>query len=402
MKPHWKLPGLAIVVAAITASALFAAAAEPQFSDVFIAGKDPFKSIRIPSVVVTKPGTVLAFAEGRSQNTDQANNKIILKRSTDGGKTWGSLQMIADDGKNCLNNPCAVVDEKSGRVIVMFQSYPFGFSERDGKILPGLDGPAIVRNYVIHSDDDGVTWSPIEDVTRTTKHAERVTILASGPGIGIQLKHGLHAGRILIPFNEGPFGHWNVLAVFSDDGGDHWQLGEPAPGCNVTNAAGKKISLVNEVQMVELSDGSVMLNSRKWGGKPVRKTAVSQDGGLTWSPITEEPALRDPGCMAAIFHAETTGGKSVLVYSGPDGTRRENGTVHLSRDDGKTWPVQKVLFPGSFAYSVLTQLSDGEMGCLFETDEADRMVFARFPLAWLTAAPEASRTDPVETNGATH
>ena len=362
---------------------------EPQFSDVFIAGKDQFPSIRIPSVVVTKKGTVLTFAEGRAVAADQANNKLILKRSLDGGKTWGALQIIADDGKNCLNNPCAVVDGKTGRVILMFQSYPFGFSERDGKIKPGFDGPGIVRNYVIHSDDDGVTWSKIEDVTRTAKHAGRVTIVASGPGIGIQLKHGTHAGRIIIPFNEGPFGHWNVLAVFSDDGGDHWRIGEPAPGGCVTNAAGKITSLVNEVQMVELSDGSVMLNSRKWGGKAVRKIATSQDGGVMWSSIQEEPALRDPGCMASIFSSTTKDGKSVLLYSGPDSTKRENGTIHLSRDDGQTWPVKKVLFPGSFAYSVLTQLPNGDLGCLFETDDTNRIVFARFQLAWLTDKTDA-------------
>ena len=372
----------------------------PQFSDVFIAGKDPFKSIRIPSVVVTQKGTVLAFAEGRAVATDQANNKLILKRSTDGGRTWGAMQIIAEDGINCLNNPCAVVDEHSGRVLVMFQSYPAGFSERDGKILPGLDGPAIVRNYLIHSEDDGVTWSRLEDVTRTTKHAERVTILASGPGIGIQLRHGAHAGRILIPFNEGPFGHWNVLAVYSDDGGQHWQLGEPAPGCNVTNAAGKSISLVNEVQMAELPDGAVMLNSRKWGGKAVRKTAVSRDGGATWSPIREEPALRDNGCMSAFFRwsfAEN-GAESALLFAHPDSRKRENGTVYLSRDDGQTWPVKKVLWPGSFAYSVLTRLPDGNVGCLFETDNADRIVFARFPLAWITDATDAPPTSGGETN----
>jgi sialidase-1 len=371
----------ATIAMALTASAC--AAAEPQFTDVFVAGKDQFPSIRIPSVVVTEKGAVLAFAEGRAVATDQANNKIILKRSTDGGKTWGALQVIADDGKNCLNNPCAVVDEKNGRVILMFQSYPFGFSERDGNILPGLDGPAIVRNYVIMSDDDGATWSKMVDVTRTTKHAERVTIFAGGPGIGIQLKRGAYAGRIIIPFNEGPFNRWNVLAVFSDDGGNNWKLGAPAPGCCVTNADGKIDSLVNEVQMVELSDGSVMLNSRKWGGKPLRKIATSHDGGMTWSPIAEEPALRDPGCMASTFSAESLDGKNVLIYSGPDSAKRENGTIHMSRDDGQTWPVQKVLFPGSFAYSVLTQLPNGDIGCLFETDGANRIVFARFPLAWL-------------------
>ena len=359
------------------------AAQPPEFSDVFVAGKDGFPAIRIPSLVVTKSGILLAIAEGRARpQADQANNKLILKRSTDGGKTWGALQIIADDGKNCLNNPCAVVDGKTGRVIVMFQSYPAGFSERAGNVLPGLDGSAIVRNYVIHSDDDGVTWSKLADVTRTTKHAERVTILASGPGLGLQLRHGAHAGRILIPFNEGPFGHWNVLAVFSDDGGENWRLGDPAPGGCITNASGKNISLVNEVQMVELAGGAVMLNSRKWGGNPFRKIAVSRDGGATWSEIKEETALRDPGCMASIFRVENKG-ENILLYSGPDSTKRENGTVRLSRDDGQTWPVKKVLCPGSFAYSVLTQLPNGDIGCLFETDGTDRMVFARFPLAWL-------------------
>ena len=388
MNPYRFLP-IKVALAALTLTLAARAAVElPQFAEVFTAGKDSFASIRIPSVVVTRAGTVLAFAEGRAVAADQANNKLILKRSADGGKTWGPLQIIADDGKNCLNNPCAVVVGQTGRIILMFQSYPFGFSERDGKIRPGLDGPAIVRNYVIHSDDDGRTWSPMADVTRTTKHAERVTILASGPGIGIQLRRGAHAGRILIPFNEGPFGHWNVLAVFSDDGGNHWHIGEPAPDCSITNAAGKNISLVNEVQMAELSDGSVMLNSRKWGGKPLRKIAVSKDAGVTWSSIQEEPSLRDPGCMASIFRLESKGG-NVLLYSGPDSTKRENGTVHLSRDDGQTWPVNKVLFPGSFAYSVLTQLPDGDIGCLFETDGTDRIVFARFPLGWLTHAEDS-------------
>ncbi|MEI6076328.1 MAG: sialidase family protein [Verrucomicrobiota bacterium] len=386
MNPYHFLP-IKIAFAALTLTLAARAAVEPpQFAEVFTAGKDSFASIRIPSVVVTRAGTVLAFAEGRAVAADQANNKLILKRSADGGRTWGPLQIIAADGKNCLNNPCAVVVGQTGRIILMFQSYPFGFSERDGKIQTGLDGPAIVRNYVIHSDDDGRTWSPMADVTRTTKRAEGVTILASGPGIGLQLQHGPHAGRILMPFNEGPFGRWHVLSVFSDDGGDHWQLGESAPGCCVTNSSGRIISLVNEVQMVELADGGVMLNSRKWGGQPLRKVAVSRDGGVTWSPITEAAALHDPGCMASIlrFTFATAGGRSRILYSGPDSTRREQGTVYLSYDEGGTWPVKKVLWPGSFAYSVLTRLPDGSIGCLCETESANRMVFARFTLEWLT------------------
>ncbi|MEI7731473.1 MAG: sialidase family protein [Verrucomicrobiota bacterium] len=361
-------------------------AAEPVFSDVFLAGKDTFKSIRIPSVVVTKKGTVLAMAEGRSAHADQANNKLILKRSSDGGCSWGALAIIADDGANCLNNPCAVVEAQTGRVLVMYQSYPANISERSGKLQPGLDGPSVVRNYVIHSDDDGVTWSKPMDVTRTTKHAQNVTILASGPGIGIQLHKGPQPGRLIIPFNEGPFGVWNVLSAFSDDRGATWQLGQSAPGCRVPNRKGGEVSLVNEVQMVELADGKVMLNSRKWGGKAVRKIAVSQDSGATWSKIEEEPALRDPGCMASIlrYSFPAVAEKSRILYSGPDSAKRENGTVYLSYDEAKTWPVKKVLWPASFAYSVLTRLPDGMIGCLFETDGANRLVFARFTLAWLT------------------
>jgi len=367
------------------ALALGAGAAEPpQFSDVLVAGRDGFPAVRIPSLVVAKTGALLAVCEGRAfAGADQANNKLMLKRSADGGRTWSAAQVIADDGANCLNNPCTVVDQSSGRIIVMFQSYPAGHHERDGTIKPGLEGPDIVRNYVVTSDD-GVKWSPLRDVTRTTKHAEGVTILASGPGIGIQLhRDARHAGRLLIPFNEGPFGRWNVLAVYSDDGGEHWRVGEPAPGSCVTNAEGKVSSLVNEVQMVELSDGSVMLNSRRWGGAPVRKVAFSRDGGATWSRIEEAPALRDPGCMAAIFRAEDRAGRGLLLYAGPDSDRRENGTLRLSYDDGKTWPVEKVLWPGSFAYSVFTRLPDGTLGCLFETDDTDRMAFARFSLEWL-------------------
>ena len=362
----------------------------PEFSDVFVAGKDTFKSIRIPSVLVTKAGTVLAIAEGRAAQADQANNKLILKRSSDGGRTWTPLQLIADDGANCLNNPCAVVEQASGRIIVMFQSYPAGFSERDGKIKTGLDGPGVVRNYVVVSDDDGAAWSKPEDVTRTTKHAERVTILASGPGLGIQLRHGPYQGRLIIPFNEGPFGQWNVLSVYSDDRGRTWELGELAPGCRVPNPKGGEISLVNEVQMVELADGRVLLNSRKWGGKAVRKTAASKDGGATWSQIEEVSALRDPGCMASIFRYTfpERGERSRILYSGPDSNSRDTGTVYLSYDEGQTWPVKKVLFPGSFAYSVLTALPDGSIGCLFETDGTDRLLFARFSLEWLTDGKE--------------
>jgi sialidase-1 len=224
------------------------------------------------------------------------------------------------------------------------------------------------------------------DVTRQTKRPEKVTTTASGPGIGIQLQRGSHAGRILFPFNEGPYGQWNIYAVFSDDKGQTWTLGEIAPGGVVETRDGRTASDVNEVQFVELKDGSIRANARRWAGTPFRKTCVSSDGGVTWSKVEEASELRDPSCMGSIcrYTDPADGAKNRILYSGPQSTKRENGTVFLSYDEGATWPVKRVLCEGPFAYSVLTKLPDGTIGCLYEADGMKRIVFARFTLDWLT------------------
>jgi sialidase-1 len=369
-------------------------AAEPRFSDVFVAGEAGFPAIRIPSVVVAKNGTVLAFAEGRSApHADQAANKIVLKRSADGGRTWGALAVIAADGANSLNNPTSVVESDNGRVWLMYQRIPAQLKESSRQTETGYEGTNIYRNFLIWSDDNGATWSQPLDVTRSTKRPTGATTVCSGPGIGIQLTRGPHRGRIIFPFNEGPFWQWNDYAVFSDDHGATWRYGENVPGAIITDAKDRPRSQVNEVQMVELADGSVRLNSRQFAGAKVRKTAVSHDGGATWSPVEGAPELRDPSCMGSIFRLTFPGDgeKSRILYSGPDSLKRENGTVHISYDEGETWPVKKVLYPGSFAYSVLTKLPDGTIGCLFETDGTDRMVFARFSLSWLEAGRKAEK-----------
>ena len=198
------------------------------------------------------------------------------------------------------------------------------------------------------------------------------------------MQKGQYKGRLIIPFNEGHFGKWYVLSVYSDDCGEKWKPGEPAPGSIITDEKNREISLVNEVQMVELSDDSVMLNSRKWGGRALRKIAISKDGGFTWSKITEDPALRDNGCMASIY-AYSYNGKYCIIFSHPDSVRRENGMITVSFDDGKTWQVKKVLYNGGFAYSVLTSLPDSTIGCLFEADNYKRIVFAKFSFQWLTS-----------------
>ena len=356
-----------------------AAEAAPTFVDVFTAGAEGFHTYRIPSLLSAADGTVLAFAEARVTQHDHAENKIVLKRSSDAGKTWSPLQVICEDGKNSLNNPCAVLVRETGRVLLIFQRFPQIVDEHTAQ--PGIDGDKICRNWLITSDDNGRSWSKPEDITATTKRPAGVTSLASGPGIGIQLRRGEHAGRILFPFNQGPYGKWKVYAVFSDDQGKTWSFGETAPD------APKGFG--NEVQFVELTEGSLRLNARAQGGNHRRQTAVSKNGGKTWSALADVPDLIEPICAASVlrFSDPADGKKGLLLYSGPDSDKkRADGTIWLSEDDGETWPQKKLLAGGPFAYSVLTRLPGDAVGCLFETGAIgpyEKIAFAVFTMSWL-------------------
>jgi len=357
------------------------AAQEPEFSDVFTPGKDGYPAIRIPSVVVTTKGSVLAFAEARKTLGDQSENKIVTKRSTDGGATWSALKLIHDDGANSLNNPTAVVEQQSGRVFLMYQRIPAHLKEASKGTATGLEGPDIYRNFLVTSDDDGVTWSKPLDVTTATKRPQRATTICSGPGAGIQLTRGAHAGRLIMPFNEGPFYQWQNFAVFSVDAGRTWAFGADAPGAMIGTR-----SQVNEAQMVELNDGGVRLDSRQFAGAKVRKTAVSRDGGATWTSVSDLADLRDPSCMAGVLRYSFDDGTGLgkILHTGPDSTKRDHGTVYLSVDDGATFPIKRELYAGGFAYSVPARLADGRVGVLFEADNYQRIAFARFGIEWLT------------------
>jgi arylsulfatase A-like enzyme len=354
-------------------------------TDVFVPAKDGYPHIRIPSLVTAKNGDLLAFAEGR-QGGDHSENDLILKRSDDGGRTWAKLQVVFERGKDVMVNPCPVVLD-SGRIVMMFQHFPAGYHARAmgtrvKQLEPGVKAGKISRTLVIYSDDHGKTWSKTRDVTVQTKRPAPVISTATGPGIGIQLQRGPHRGRIIMPTNEGWFDdakkrHFNVYACYSDDGGSTWAFGKPAP--NGSPGEG------NEVQMVELSDGSVMLNTRSNGGTKHRKIAISRDGGETWSPLKDENAHPESQCMGSILrYSWRDAGKSRLVFANP-GTQsgRQQGTVRISYDEGKTWPVAKLFYPGGYAYSCLTKTADGSIGLLYEVDGYKRIGFARIPISAL-------------------
>lgn len=346
---------------------------------VFRAGEDGYHTYRIPAVMVAPSGDVLAFCEGRSSRSDHAENDIVMKRSTDAGKTWSAMTVIAEDGDNCLNNPCVVTDRSTGRILLMFQRYPEAYDERT--VEPGVEGDKIVRTWLMHSDDNGATWSEPRDVTRNTKPAY-ATSVASGPGNGIQLRRGAFAGRILMPFNHGPYGDWKVYAALSDDGGKTWTYGLDA----VEGTPGH----ANEVQFVEVIPGFVRLNARSFGGAKLRKTTLSIDSGLSWTaPLTDVADLPDPSCMGStIRYSDPLDGEApILLYSGPNSTTdRVNGTIWASYDEGQTWGNAIQVHDGHFAYSHLVRLPDDRVGCLYETGDAhpyERIVFARMSPDWL-------------------
>ena len=363
-----------------------AGTSQPMFEPVFERGEDDYPEYRIPSLVTTEKGTLLAFCEGRKTLSDHAQNDIVLKRSTDGGQTWGELIVVHEDGENVLVNPCAVALD-SGRILMMYQHFPAGYharamGNRIKRLEAGLSGPKVSTTLLACSDDDGKTWSKPRDVTKGTKRQAPIVSTATGPGRGIVLSRGRHKGRIIMPTNEGWYvdnaRFFNVYSCYSDDNGQSWKCGEPAPNGSQGNG--------NEVQMVELKDGSIMLNSRSSGSSGYRKIAVSSDGGHTWTPLIDERQHPEPRCMGTILrYSFPKDSEGRLLFANPGTKRgRKQGTVRLSYDDGKTWPVSKVIYEAGYAYSCLTKLKDGSVGLLFEKDGYKSITFARFTLDWLT------------------
>jgi sialidase-1 len=343
-----------------------------------------YEEIRIPALLCAADGSLLAFAEGRRQPGDHAQNDIILRRSTDRGQTWGDIIFVQADPAKVFINPCAVV-LPAGKVLLMYQEFPVGFHAREigenvKRLEPGLEGDRISRTLLQSSDDHGATWSAPRDITAQTKRPVPIISTASGPGIGIVLERGPNPGRIIMPTNEGWWEEhgriFNVFACYSDDGGDTWAYGDVAPRSDGIQG--------DEVQVVELADATLLMNSRGSFGNH-RLTAQSTDGGLTWSALTVDGGLPEPRCMATILrYSWPENDRSRILFANPASHEdRARGTVRVSYDEGQTWPVSKLVVEGDFAYSCLTRLQDGSVGLLYETDHYRRIEFQRFTIDWL-------------------
>ena len=347
--------------------------------DVFTSGVGGYHSYRIPAIVRTAKGALLAFCEGRKDGRGDAGNiDLVLRRSSDDGRTWSDPQVIWDDGLNTCGNPCPVVDQKTGTIWLLLTWNHGQDHERD--IMAGTSRE-VRQVYVAHSDDDGLTWSQPAKISQHVRQPHW-RWYATGPGNAIQLTRGPHAGRLLIPANHSDHSDadrhpFRSHVFWSDDHGKSWTLG------------GVHQDRTNESAVVELSDGSILQSMRSYHGRHNRATSVSRDGGQTWGDVYLDDALQTPVCQGNILRYswpddKRMGGKSRILFSSPSGQGRTELTVRLSDDEGKTWPINKVIHKGEAAYSNLVVLSDGRIGNLFEKDGYRTISLASFTLDWLT------------------
>lgn len=367
--------GLA-AIACLTASCQHPASVHSEI--LFQKGDEGVHTYRIPAIVQANDGTIIVFAEARQNGGgDTGDIDLVARRSSDGGKTWGEIITIWDDGENVCGNPCPVVDKRTGRIILLST---WNHGKDPEKAIHERTSVDTRRVFVIYSDDNGLTWSEAREITSSAKLPEW-TWYATGPCHGIQLAKGPHKGRIVIPCDHGNFGKGTAShVIYSDDAGDTWHIG------GILDAG-------NESTVTELKNGDIMLNMRdaKWtkdkdrlANGAGRLAAISHDGGITFESPYYEKSLIEPVCNASIINYTRQGKLSeTLLFSNPaHSVSRTNMTIKQSDDSGKTWEEAYVLDNRPAAYSDLLVLKNGDVAIFYETGDKscyETMTFAIIP-----------------------
>ncbi len=369
---------------------------------LFSAGEAGYHIYRIPGLAVTSNGVILAYCAARKGGGgDWDEIDVALRTSKDGGQTWSSMRIIADVDALATDNPVAIVDYKTGSVHFLFQSN-------------------YEKLYYMRSDDDGDTFSDPVEITHVIEQFHDIypwTVLAPGPGHGIQLS----SGRLVIPFwlSEGStdeFGPQHrghrpsiVVSVYSDDHGKTWEAGE------VVAWNSDSIVVPNETSCVQLADGRVMFNIRNESPNYRRLISYSDNGATDWTMPEYADAFFEPICFASMTRVsmEPYQSKDRILFANPDSRmdggrrgrahfdysapsrKRKNLTLRMSYDEGRTWPVKKVIEPGISGYSDLAILPDGQILCLYEkgglkgsSTQTGALILARFNVEWLTSGED--------------
>ncbi|GHJ37500.1 exo-alpha-sialidase [Streptomyces sp. TS71-3] len=333
-----------------------------QTSVPFTSGTDGYPTYRIPALVRTGAGTLLAFAEGRTSTSDTGAIDIVLRRSLDGGVTWQPLQAVAKGGTATRGNPAAVA-LPSGRVVLVSSYNDGGVTET--QIMQGK--AAARRVFVQHSDDEGATWSSPAEITSQVRRSTW-RWYATGPGAGIVTR----SGRMAIPANHslapasgsGDLGseakYYGAHAILSDDDGATWRIGFV---CSNPNGGVNE----NESNGCELPDGRLYFSCRNQGGSSpgTRADAYSADGGQSLvMDYRPQATLTTPVVQGSVIAVG-----DALLYSGPTGPDRAAMALWVSTDQGVTWELRRHVSGLPAAYSSLALLDDSTVGLLYETGD---------------------------------
>ena len=337
-------------------------AARPVLTEqvLFKKGDHGYHTFRIPSLLVTQKGSILAFCEARKNNRHDAGDiDLVLRRSEDSGQTWGPMSIVDDQGDHTVGNPCPVVDSHTGKIFVPYS----------------IDNQAV---HIKESSDDGRSWSDPVDITKSALMKDWHWV-GPGPGHGIQLQNG----RLVVPCWAGvekdiPYGGPQISYIFySDDGGKSWQVG---------GTGSHDVS--DECEVVELAPNTMYMTARGCHDKAERAYQLSTDGGLSWTDSTFDPRLPAPPCQGSILRISRKGksDRNRIIAAWPGNPQaRTQMTVLMSYDECKSWPVAKVLHEGGAAYSDLALNQQQEILLLFEKDGYANITLARFNVAWLTS-----------------
>ncbi|MFG3136207.1 exo-alpha-sialidase [Streptomyces sp. NPDC048211] len=367
------LLGAALLVATTTGTAQAASPAPGTLTsqDLTVNGVgSPY--YRIPALTTSVKGTVLAAYDARPTLGDLPSNiGVTLRRSTDGGTTWQAQQVVRKDAApQGYGDPSLLVDRTTGRI---FLFYAAGVNQGFFGSATGNDesDPNVLQADYSYSDDDGLTWTH-RRITKQIKNPAWGGMFAAS-GEGIQLRNGAHKGRLIQQYAIRNNGANYAVSAYSDDHGATWRTGTPVgPGGD-------------ENKTVELNDGTIMLNNRS---APYRTIAYSTDGGVTYTPFVQDIELPDPANNASVMRyapdvPASNPQSSWLLFSNTEATSRKNLTVKMSCDNGKTWPIRKVVDAGAAAYSTLTRLPDGRLGLLYERGNYEHITYSSFDLKWL-------------------
>lgn len=420
-----KTVGVAGAASMLTTGWTTAAHAAPgriEYVTVFERGEtEDYHTFRIPAIVRAVDGTLLAFAHGRVNNAeDFGHSDVVLKRSTDGGRTWGPLQVVATDPPHKVGNQVPVVDEITGRIHLFFVRTA-GHVTGDDVVQDRVTPEEAPRPHVIYSDDHGATWSEWREITDDVK-LPGMRWYVGGPVHGIQLPKGPYAGRLVVPGNhnflpatEEQPAVVGVHVVYSDDHGETWRIG------GAIGEYDDGIIIPNETTVVELADGTLYFNTRDHQGTAPgnRAATTSTDGGTTFDgPFRIVPDLVTPIIQGSLLEmTRRTDRNERIVFSAPSHpSSRERLAIRSSVDGTSSWRESLLVDDGPAGYSDLVETADHTdnrmLGVFYENGPRyseephltyhKRITFARVPLQLLDVPiPPPSTTPDASGHGMT-